>query len=307
MKNDLEQASLFVPVNSTDELHLKRIHTKGFLGPPVFMLHGSIENGRIFYSQNGKGLAPYLARNGFDVFVGDLRGRGESRPRISRYSRYGQTEAITQDIPAMVSAIRKIRGDVKQRWIAHSWGGVLMASYLARFDEHRPLVDSMVCFATKRTIRVCHLKKRFIMDFCWGPFARLLVKVFGYLPTKQFRLGSDNETDKFHHHIRLWVKPSYPWIDPDDGFDYGTAIQQIKLPKTLHLVGVADSHLGNPKDVRDFMKETGGVQEFIYQVLSKREGNLHDYSHVDILTHPDAVRDHFPLVLNWLRASENSS
>lgn len=306
MDNHLEQESIFVSVSPTDELHLKRFYTRGLLGPPIFMLHGAIENGRVFYSQSGKGLAPYLARNGFDVYVGDLRGKGESRPRIHRHSRYGQTEAITEDIPALVNAIRKIRGETKQHWIAHSWGGVLMGSYLARFEDHRHLVNSMVCFATKRTIRVCHLKKRFIMDFCWGPLARLLVKIFGYLPTKPLRLGADNETDKFHHHIRLWVNPAHPWVDPDDGFDYGAAILQVRLPKTLHLAGVADSHLGNPKDVSDFVKETG-VRKVIYRVLSKREGNLHDYSHVDILTHPDAVKDHFPLVLDWLKESEKPS
>jgi hypothetical protein len=35
-------------------------------------------------------------------------------------------------------------------------------------------------------------------------------------------------------------------------------------------------------------------------VLSKGNGNLHNYDHINILTHPDAPKDHFPIVLNWL-------
>ncbi|HYX81614.1 MAG TPA: alpha/beta fold hydrolase, partial [Gemmatimonadales bacterium] len=63
----------------------------------VFMLHGSIENGRVFYSASGKGLAPYLAQHGFDVFVPDLRGRGASTPHVGRHSSYGQTEIIVEE------------------------------------------------------------------------------------------------------------------------------------------------------------------------------------------------------------------
>ncbi len=71
------------------------------------MLHGAVENGKIFYSDSGRGLAPFLARRGFDVYVGDLRGRGESRPHISRSSRYGQTEAIMVISPCSPTGTRR--------------------------------------------------------------------------------------------------------------------------------------------------------------------------------------------------------
>ena len=35
-------------------------------------------------------------------------------------------------------------------------------------------------------------------------------------------------------------------------------------------------------------------------LLARRTGYRHDYDHVSLLTHPDAVHDHFPLVLEWL-------
>ena len=46
----------------------------------VLMIHGAVENGRIFYSNSGKGLAPFLCNSDSDVFVIDLPGRGESQP-----------------------------------------------------------------------------------------------------------------------------------------------------------------------------------------------------------------------------------
>ena len=98
-----------------------------------------------------------MADQGYDVYIGDLRGKGLSTPPIGKFSNYGQTEAITEDIPAFIEHIIRVASACQQHWIAHSWGGVLLSSYYARFPEHRSLVNSMVYFAVKRRIRVFNL------------------------------------------------------------------------------------------------------------------------------------------------------
>jgi len=77
----LTEESLYIAINNTEKLHLKRFFNDK-MGQPVVMLHGSIENGKIFYSSSGKGLAPFLADQGYDVFVPDFRGKGKSTPPI---------------------------------------------------------------------------------------------------------------------------------------------------------------------------------------------------------------------------------
>ena len=119
----IAEESIFIPLHENELLHLKRFCGDDN-GPVIFMLHGSIENGRIFYSKNGKGLAPFLAKQGYDVFVADLRGRGQSTPAINRDSKFGLTECVEQEIPAFLNEIKKIRGNSPQHWIAHSWGTV---------------------------------------------------------------------------------------------------------------------------------------------------------------------------------------
>ena len=50
--------------------------------PAVFLMHGAISNGSVFQSNRAKGLGPFLAKKGFNVFVGDLRGRGNGSPTL---------------------------------------------------------------------------------------------------------------------------------------------------------------------------------------------------------------------------------
>ena len=51
--------------------------------------------------------------------------------------------------------------------------------------------------------------------------------------------------------------------------------------------------------MRRFQQELNSPAEF--WLLSRREGYLQDYDHINMLTHPDAVRDHFPRLLQWLQ------
>jgi pimeloyl-ACP methyl ester carboxylesterase len=260
-------------------------------GPPVLLVHGAIENGKIFYSDSEKGFACYLARYGYDVFVGDLRGRGKSSPPISAQSRYGQFEAITEDIPNFIEEIKRRRGPVPQIWIGHSWGGVLLLSVLARFPQFRSLVSKVVFFGTKRCVRVQNPEKWLKVDFFWKFYARILIQRYGYLPAKERGVGSDNETDLSHLHSKLWVQPG-PWIDPTDGFNYGEEIRKIELPPSLFLAGSKDYSLGHPQDVRATLLETGSSRAE-FKILK-------GYGHIDMMVSPQAEFDHFPHVLKFI-------
>lgn len=282
-------------------LHIKRFSPGASLErqiPPVLMLHGSLSNGRIFYSESGKGLAPFLARLGYDVYVGDLRGRGKSRPRIAPGADYGQNESIRQEIPAMIQEIRRRRGEIPQHWVAHSWGGVLLYSVLARFPEFRPGVRSLVLVVTRRSIRQNNWSVFWKFHLFWHHVGQWLARKKGYLPAREWKFGADNETLLSLAECSAWVKPS-PWIDTRDGFDYGKAIQGADLPPSLWLAGAGDTDIAHPRDVRDFAIETGSPDIELH-VLGKRSGNTMDYGHSEILTHPKAADEVFPLIGTWL-------
>lgn len=292
--------SLFFPVVDglpPGSLHVR--HEPGD-GSPVLLVHGSVENGRVFWSPSGKGLAPFLSRHGFDTFAVDLRGHGASTPPIGRGHAYGQTETITSEIPAFSRFVAE-RHPGPQHWISHSWGGVLLLATLARYPELRPQVRSLVLFGAKRRVRVWNPSRVLLIDLYWNRVGRALALAFGYLPGHRLGLGADAETVRAHDQCRQWVRED-PWVDPADGFDYGAALASRSgppMPPTWFIAAQRDPCLGHPQDVRLLMEES--VPGAPVTVLSRARGSLHDYGHISMLTHPDAERDHFPRVVDWLR------
>lgn len=279
-----------------------RLHVRRFGDPsadPVLMIHGAIEDGRIFYSSKGKGLAPFIARNGFDVFVPDFRGHGRSDPRISRSTHFGQTELITRELPTILDAMEDWTGGRPVHVVAHSWGGVIVSSCLARYPERKYGIRSLLYLGTKRCIHVKNRCRSIQIDLLWKTMGRLLTGIFGYLPARLFRLGSMDETRRYHRQTLAWIKPG-PWVDPADGFDYGQAAGAHEFPPGWFVAGAGDACLGNPDDVWAFMSEHGG-QPFRFSMLGKEEGSRNDYGHVDMLTHEDGPEDHFPHLVAWLK------
>ena len=286
----------YITVTPNDQLYLKRFQPAQHKGI-VFMVHGSVENGRVFYSSSGKGIAPYLAKNGFDVFVVDLRGKGKSRPAVGKNSKHGQYEAITEDIPACIDYIKNTTGKTSLHLLAHSWGGVLCLCWFARYHSSVN-IQSMVFMGTKRKIYIKSWEKRWKVDFFWNIIGNVASEIKGYLPAKSLRFGSDNEPKQFYKETNQWVY-SDEWIDPRDGLNYKQALKNLNVPPILSLTGVQDTVLGNPYDVQFLMQEAN-AHDHRYVEVGKKYGFKHDYGHIDILTHPDAPTDHFPLVLDWL-------
>eukprot|EP00164_Ancoracysta_twista_P007656 GFYU01010911.1.p1 GENE.GFYU01010911.1~~GFYU01010911.1.p1 ORF type:complete len:419 (+),score=64.89 GFYU01010911.1:50-1258(+) len=315
LERTLETETITVPINTatTDSadstLNITRIFDPSIdhnTTEPVLLLHGAIENGRIFHANGVKGFAPYLARHGYDTYVMDLRGHGLSHPPLSKASEYGQTEHLLEDIPACIDVLIE-RKQLPQHWVAHSWGGVLMNAFLARRPEYRDKVKSRIYFGTKRTVEVWNIQRLVYIELVWKRLCKVMTTTFpGYVPGKtKYFAGMDNDTRRQLYQSCEWVEAGSPWVDHEDGFNYNDAIIAAQAAKeiapALYVAGKQDLYLGNPADVRRFMIESGDeINEDTYLYLSKEHGNHHDYDHNTMLTHKSAVHDHFPTILQWM-------
>jgi pimeloyl-ACP methyl ester carboxylesterase len=300
VSSPLHFASLFIDLPSGAKLHLMRICANpDQAGPPVFMLHGSIENGRIFYSKSGKGFGPFLARAGYDVYICDLQGRGLSTPSINGKSDHGQAEAIAEEIPAFLREIQHLRGNIPMHFVSHSWGGVSLLAYLAR-PSVAVDVRSMVFFGTKRRITVRNGAYWWSIGIGWHLIARTSNLFKGFVAARQTRMGSDNISRGTWKETNDWIYQK-EWRHWKDGFDYHAAFRQMKLPPILSFAGVNDKVLGHPTDVKLLLDELGPGHEVRLEMLSKENCHLHDYGHIDMLTHNLAEDDHFPMALEWMQ------
>ena len=297
----LKYESLKVPIDTSVTLHMMRFYRdKRQLGAPVFMLHSNLQDGSSFYSPDGHGLACYLAKQGYDVYVADARGKGRSLPSINTYADSNNHQLITQDIPAFVQKIVAKRGDTPQIWVGHGWGGVMLASYYARYGNELCDIERMVHMGVRKFCTDDSLKKWLIIDVLWGKLARVLIAIVGYFPAKILRLGKSNESAGNRADFLLWSQRR-EWVDPTDAFDYGEAIQQRSVPPSYYFSSMQDRVYGHPDDVRHFMQSLG-PHDGRMMVLSRDSGNLRNYNHLDMILHKESDQDHFPLLLDWLES-----
>jgi predicted alpha/beta hydrolase len=266
---------------------------------PILLIHGSIENARIFFSRSLKGFAPYLARNGFDVFAPDLAGKGESIPRISRQLKHSQNDFIDRDMPAYIEEIRRHYPSEKIRFSGHSWGGVLLLAWYARHGKPED-TGPMVFFGTKRRIATRSLKRFFMIDLMWNGLGRINSTIFGYLPAKTLRMGSDNEPYHFYRDANAWVYQK-TWIDRHRKEHIGKLLQHKKPPPILYFSAINDDVLGNPSDVQRLISETH-ADNAKHILLSKANGNRKDYDHINMLTASEGPEDHFIQARDWLQS-----
>jgi pimeloyl-ACP methyl ester carboxylesterase len=292
------QSSDFLELGQ-EKLHVRKIGEEAGL-PGVLLLHGTIEDGRIFYTESGRGLGPYLAEDGYQVWVPDLRGRGRSEPRIAPDTKHGQFELITEDVPFLIREMHRWTGQ-PIRVGMHSWGGVLVLSALARFPELVPLVHSLCFFGSKRSIHIRTMEKLLKIDLGWFQGGELLCRNRGYLRVSRYLRGVQDEPARFFRESCEWVKVG-PWVDPRDRFDYGAMIQELSMPRSLFITGAKDTYLGHPQDVRALMRESG-LGDAAFRIVGRAFGAKHDYGHIDLLTHRDAPSDHFPWIADWMRPS----
>ena len=263
----------------------------------VLMIHGAVENGRIFYSNSGKGLAPFLCNSDSDVFVIDLPGRGESQPHSSSKLIHSQSDFVIRDFPKLITEIRKhVGSNMPWHGVGHSWGGVLWIASLVRHPV--PEIKSLVFFGVKRRIAIRSIKKWWMVDFYWKFVGKFISRFYGYVPARKWKLGSDDEPIIFSNQTMLWVDEK-PWVDPEDGFDYLANIANVQLPPVLSMTGYADKILGNPNDVADFISEIG-IKDKQLLILGTKQGNHLDYDHINILTKPVAKDDGYRFALDWI-------
>ncbi len=101
---------------------------------PVVLFHGYLENRRYYDLKPGVSLAEHLAHDGFDAWIVEFRGAGESeKPSLLDFDgwTYSVDDYIHGDAPAAIDYVLATTGDDQVLGIGHSMGGLTIYGYLA--------------------------------------------------------------------------------------------------------------------------------------------------------------------------------
>lgn len=289
-----EDVYLLKPNNSPDntvELALTRIGLRersGDLGEPVVLLHGSFSNRRFWCSPLGIGAGAHLARQGFDVWILELRGHGLS-PRNRDYTKNRVSQYVRYDLPAVAAFVQEQNG-LAPHWVGHSLGGIVLAAALGGSYLDEASAASAALFGSQISRIYWPLK---VPPVEWA--GRLLLKGFDQVSGSRLKRGPEDEP------IGL-VKESLRWHGlfgrfGDSERDWWAGLADVRVP-LLAAAGAGDTQ--DPAwACRKLFEQFGSAQKE-YHCLGKADGFSQDYGHVDMLVSKGAQKEVWPLLAAWL-------
>lgn len=274
----------------------------------VFMLHGEAETGRIYYDDTSKGLAWYLAKQGAEVFVLDLGGRGrsmaapfdeeETEDSKPAHSTLSLDDIVIEVVGRAIKSMRRysVFADQEQAvsdvWVGHGFACPVLAAAWAYADYD---VSSMVFFASRRTL-IPQTKLNKALSFVLRhPFTASLVEKLQIVPALKLGIGDANESCQWFQGYRRWLF-SDNWTSDDGRIDYQSIIEHRRFPPTLHITTNAKDGLASYVDTRRFVDELG-VHKAKLSVLDSHKNG---FNHLSMLLSKEAETEVFTEVAEWL-------
>lgn len=266
------------------ELSLLRFAGDVRWDPPVLLTHGTLSNAHVCGP-----LASFLADQGFDCWIVELRGHGQSQvtegnPDFQHLADF--------DVPAAIEAVRRRTGKSQTFLIGHSGGGLVFLMHLARNPESCKYVKGLVTLASQATEAGTTLSARMKI----GGFATI-TNLLGYLPGPALGLGPENESRSVMNQWFRW-NWSRRWLGRD-GFDYAEALGHVDVP-TLVLAGAGDRFIAPVRGCQR-LYDLLGSQDKRLVICGTSTGFAEDYGHTRIIASRAARQEIWPVILDWMR------
>ncbi len=274
--------------------------------PVVFMVPGYLQDARQFFPDldqlasahtertSGAGLAPFLASQGFDVFVAELSGKGGSIPGVGRHSDWGLHELITDDLPNQLQALAGIRADSPQFWLGSGLGSVLLSCCYARLQRLPAPVLGLAHFSPGRHRQLDRIDTA-LLAMVRQTWSNLWGLLLGY----QRRLGDRVMESRRVYRDWLDWHQNTQWRDPVDGFDYRRALAHKRLPPAIYFANLRAVYGPGVSDCHSWLHELGDHDARLMRV-GRACGNRRDYGADSLLTDVRAIEDHFQTLLSWM-------
>ncbi len=311
------------PTSDGVELSVVRYRPRGGAQSraPLLFVHGLGANRFNFDLTRESSLAQYLAEQGYDCWLVDLRGCGDSTVPQGRWNWTFDDHALL-DMPAALDLVRDQTGSERVHWIGHSMGGMLLYAYLLRGDASRIAsgitLAAPVCFPRSEGVAgIAFLEGlvRRLPQLPVGHVQRLLTPLLGTVGSGLVRMqinvrnmepavlqGALYNTAA---HLCPGVLAQFlDWLrtgdfrSADGAFSYRDNLHRIETP-ILVLAGRGDRIVPAPHARLAY--ERMDAQRCRYMEFCAEAGHCDDYGHADLVFGRRAREEVFPVIADWLR------
>jgi pimeloyl-ACP methyl ester carboxylesterase len=304
------------PTDDGAAVALGRYHPRGprRFAEPVILCHGMGANRFHLDFDEHYSLARHLARNGFEAWVLELRGRGLAGVPVDATF----DDEAEHDVRAALRVVQST-GAEKVLWVGHSKGGLLAWAHLARnpaapiaavvamgspvvFDVQpalRYLARSTASLLRLKTIPLASASAFALLSPSPGPFGRYILLEENTTPEVSRRMVANVTADVpggVARQFARWMATG-KW-DGEDGFDYAGALAGVRVPALL-LAGARDV-IAPPSTMTPALELLGGPAELV--IAGRDHGFSADYGHADLPLGRRSPEEIFPVVTRFLEA-----
>jgi oxygen-independent coproporphyrinogen-3 oxidase len=285
----MQQVQHLVNMAGGGRIALYRFKPKNSQGLPIIVAHGTISNG-----SSMEGLAEHLQEQGFDCWVLEWGGHGDSQA-ASRNNNF-ESPAFN-DTPAAIEYVLNQTGQSQLNWVSHSGGGHLPLMYLARFPQHQNKLAGIVSIGAQATDGALGLSAKFRALILWS-----ITRVLGHTPKALVSVGTEGEPTLLLAQWSRW-NLSKSWKGKG-GFDYMQALNDIYTPALI--VAGANDDIAPPSGCRKFF-DALGAQDKSWLLCATDTGFSKDYSHGQLIRGRAAKAEVYPAVTSWLVEQSQSN
>ncbi len=312
------------------ELVLHRHGVQG--GVPVVIVHGISSNHHCWDLAEGRSLGAFLAAQGIDAWLLDLRGHGDSQKKVGGgrlWSGWTVDDYGRQDLPAAIDYVRTATSRARVGLVGHSLGGMVAAIYAS---SHPGGDDSLLALVAVASPMDFSDPDPLLTTSLWaarlyGPFlpvipSPLAARIQGALPGRltpvdDLLFNDLSEPMRGLMYQRV-VSPlvggelrqfgqilrTGSFTASDGGVDYPGILDRIKTP-TLVIAGRAD-RVAPPDRVLAYFKGVG-AEEKRFVIAGRAFGFAADYGHLDLTLGDHAEKEIFPLIAQWVNRPQEES
>ena len=310
---------------------------------PIILCHGYGCNGTFWTLEKRCDFAAYLRSKGYDTWVPDLRGMGQSyhKPHAGKYVAHHINDEPQDgvgdwtaddyamiDVPTIIDAVRKRSGSPKVCWVGHSMGGMIMYAYLIRGERAQEQVQTFVAVASP--IFMLQPADRMLQDMrnsvgllkianIKGICEDYALMPTGIMPFDTLYYNRENVTELTIQRMYAYCMEDLPYgvsvqlnrmvntgdfWSADGKIDYCARLNEITIPMYF-VSGKLDNMCPGGMAYNAYRRVGSKDKDYIH--FARANENKVDYGHCDLIWGLPAPGEVYPKILAWLDTHQPGS